>query len=1419
MRMSYADSQRVKNELELISKELRERIDDYKKKEEQSINQTLFLALKPLFHSYRILGKDQLSNADIEESDTELQLERLYEKVQTTIDDSLFDNNKAKSTTVTSIFGVYDSIVRKIGSEKKWKMHLLDFSCYAISFLNFYFIFAFIESITTKPDDYLPHMILGCSSSVAWFISRLIYTAIDTREFKLRIKTKNILMIMVYYKLIISDLSFLESSDNNLIYRLFYWDLDEYSSYLLYFSNYFLLLILGVIFLLFALVVAPGTGMDIFFVIVLIITLYTIICTVVRAIYFWKYRAILTKEREVIYELLYSLKGTIYSNLKNKYKQRLKVLKAEKGKVLRRIYFYSSCVTCLNSIFPLTTSMSFIVYFFIVYYDDLKKGKIIDSSVPGFGRYKLSYVITGTLMHLFLLQQSKRFLSQIEAWIRRRASKSFYDKFFENDYIVQRAQIRDSTLGLGYIFIEGCNVYERDHKSPSQNLDVVFKNNDNTINSKRKYSGHKDADDSIHQKDHLSAKGGDDGPGTLMLNTGRGANNEATSSISNTLHQPSTEFEKDSTIDTIRQVAKSLTVRIKAGDRLCVIWNKHTPAIHGFIKLLIGENIIGGGVMRYNGRISYFSKENMPFLVGKTIRDNILFGEDYDAERYQEVLATVGINFDKYNGRDYYQVGEKACNIKSDDKLSILLSRFLYRDSNIYVVEDLFIDPDQNFIEHIVSKVFNGFIKGKTLIYVANDPQFVNMATMKLRFKSNYEYKLTEVDKNDGPNNPHKNSDETFNGGRFFTAKGKIKNSIFLENASYEEELAIHKKLQQQKKEIASKMDDKTNIVEKLSYGIYLTNKRRQEGQNIEENDRLHPSEVRDFGLRLIKKKSPFRKFYIIVWLFLQIEVSLVILVEYYMFVRCWDENSGSVVLTYNNLLTAIILYFAAILVAIVKSIVTNRMYFKIADGVHSDILKRLFLGQFNWVNRMKIHEILSKTNEHMSTLEVNQYSDALDLCEHVAWCIGCVLTLLRVFSIVLPLIVFSLYFGILISISIRILPAMYRAIAFTYFNQYKKDDFNFQLLSLIFGHRVTGMIQKLNTRFLRLSDNLSRSDKLVYVEYKVLFSKINNILKFFLFLVLISLLMLFTHVDSLNWFKMSKLSLLYSAYQSYRLVHKLEMLVTCLLDHLTNSLNLYRLFSFLESGAEYQERKVLKENVHHRTVEPDFTRGVVFKQVSLTLGYKPILKKISFKVRPRQRVGIMGVEGGGRSSIFDLILGIKTKDSARASSDIYVFGLPVEDIKTDELRAGIYYMDKSPNLFEGTIRENIDPSGSFSDDVIISVIKELGIEKVLKKEILKNEIELKRTNRSLALPDQQQYIKQAIDEVRINLPGTTTRSAKESNLKTNVIVPLPKVSITKVQSESLLNSATNSKKPLAKQMAKRMIEVEPNSDNKVRSV
>ena len=190
--------------------------------------------------------------------------------------------------------------------------------------------------------------------------------------------------------------------------------------------------------------------------------------------------------------------------------------------------------------------------------------------------------------------------------------------------------------------------------------------------------------------------------------------------------------------------------------------------------------------------------------------------------------------------------------------------------------------------------------------------------------------------------------------------------------------------------------------------------------------------------------------------------------------------------------------------------------------------------------------------------------------------------------------------------------------------------------------------------------------------------------------IIIFTFFIIFRLLPSLDLFNNSLPCFIFAVPILYRLLIRLELLADGILNYLSNCLNLYRVFNFVNTGMQGIEKQEQPAKYYTKP-EFDFTKNIILKNVTLTLGYKPILKKVSLKIKANSIVCILGFDGVGRSAVFDLISGIRERDF-KANSEINVFGVRVEDINSDETRASMHIIDKNPVLFEGSIRQNIDP-------------------------------------------------------------------------------------------------------------------------------
>ncbi len=98
-------------------------------------------------------------------------------------------------------------------------------------------------------------------------------------------------------------------------------------------------------------------------------------------------------------------------------------------------------------------------------------------------------------------------------------------------------------------------------------------------------------------------------------------------------------------------------------------------------------------------------------------------------------------------------------------------------------------------------------------------------------------------------------------------------------------------------------------------------------------------------------------------------------------------------------------------------------------------------------------------------------------------------------------------------------------------------------------------------------------------------------------------------------------------------------------------------------------------------------TGDIVFDRVAFAYeAGSPVLREVSFHIKPGQMVGVVGPTGGGKSTIVSLIPRFYDPTAGKIQID----GVDIRDYKIQALRNHIGYVLQETVLFQGTIRENI---------------------------------------------------------------------------------------------------------------------------------
>jgi ABC-type multidrug transport system fused ATPase/permease subunit len=96
------------------------------------------------------------------------------------------------------------------------------------------------------------------------------------------------------------------------------------------------------------------------------------------------------------------------------------------------------------------------------------------------------------------------------------------------------------------------------------------------------------------------------------------------------------------------------------------------------------------------------------------------------------------------------------------------------------------------------------------------------------------------------------------------------------------------------------------------------------------------------------------------------------------------------------------------------------------------------------------------------------------------------------------------------------------------------------------------------------------------------------------------------------------------------------------------------------------------------------------------------VLKKLTFKVAPGEKVGVVGRTGAGKSSMALALFRALEAEEGK----ILVDNVDISLIGLEDLRQKILMVPQDPTLFSGTIRSNLDPFERYTDDEIFGALR-----------------------------------------------------------------------------------------------------------------
>ncbi|XP_076312434.1 ATP-binding cassette sub-family C member 4-like isoform X1 [Tachypleus tridentatus] len=127
----------------------------------------------------------------------------------------------------------------------------------------------------------------------------------------------------------------------------------------------------------------------------------------------------------------------------------------------------------------------------------------------------------------------------------------------------------------------------------------------------------------------------------------------------------------------------------------------------------------------------------------------------------------------------------------------------------------------------------------------------------------------------------------------------------------------------------------------------------------------------------------------------------------------------------------------------------------------------------------------------------------------------------------------------------------------------------------------------------------------------------------------------------------------------------------------------------------------------------PDWPQQGMIRFENVSLKYSPedlpVLKNLSCVIKPREKIGIVGRTGAGKSSIIAALFRMIEPQGL-----IEIDGIDTRNVGLHDLRGKISIIPQDPVLFTGPLRRNIDPFNENSNHELWQVLEEVQLKEVI---------------------------------------------------------------------------------------------------------
>ena len=677
-----------------------------------------------------------------------------------------------------------------------------------------------------------------------------------------------------------------------------------------------------------------------------------------------------------------------------------------------------------------------------------------------------------------------------------------------------------------------------------------------------------------------------------------------------------------------------------------------------------------------NGELSYDSQQS--WVMTDTIKNNILFFNKYDENKYRHVVSVCQLenDFEQFAKGDKTEINSTSVNVSGGQKARIALARCLYKNADLYLLDDPLSSIDSRVGNKIFKEAFCKYLSDKARILVTNELNNLNY-----------------VDK------------------IIYMEKGKI---IFTGSFKEFNEKYGAKNMEIEGDENISYDDQSKKVRRYLRRNSFKKNHANFLHKDDEKEQNKNSNKVTNNPLSKLRKKSVSCNTYLS---YVKIQGGFCILFILIIFIiavefieshrRVFASSIGSD--TKNNnlseeenkkILTKKFLYYSKISVCgivlnfIVEFIITRTTIHSLRT-LHENMIEKLVRAPINLFHDIvPIGQILNRITKDIELIQ--------GIIRIVTYSIKTFL------SIGATIIVCYMYNKVILYSA----PFLFISCLFV-----TKYYINAQR-NLVRLHRISySPILTISSETIRGVDIIRTAHVEEDCRNKI-YKRLDDHFGVHIYIE-----------GSRGWYNLTLrifsstflgFILFYMAiYSKYFNIQAMAIILQCLDDLSEKLLNSVKFYSELELcmiGLERCEQVTKINTEKNPPPDCDKTKELKIKKwpkkgkinfINYTTSYRPdtpdILKKINLVILPGDKIAIVGRTGSGKSS---LVLAIARIIESK-SGQILIDDIDLKNVNLDFLRQSISIVPQEPFIIEGNLRENIDPLMQRSDKEIINILND----------------------------------------------------------------------------------------------------------------